>query len=50
MPKDKALSGGYVLLSLAAPHHRREGLVLCWRYVKGKQYTGPLPAAAGRQH
>jgi hypothetical protein len=24
---DKALNRGYVLLPLAAPHHRREGLV-----------------------
>jgi hypothetical protein len=26
-PIDKALNRGYVLLPLAAPHHRREGLV-----------------------
>ena len=34
---DKALNRGYVLLPLAAPHHRREGLVFRWPSDKGKQ-------------
>jgi hypothetical protein len=42
---DKALRWGYVLLPLAAPHHRREGLVFRWPSDKGKRYVGPLPAA-----
>ena len=39
---DKALKWGYVLLPLAAPHHRREGLVFCWPSDKGKQ-SWPSP-------
>jgi hypothetical protein len=34
---DKALNRGYVLSPLAAPHHRREGLVFRWPSNKGKQ-------------
>jgi len=43
MPIDKALNRGYVLSPLAAPHHRREGLVLCWPSDKGKAVHGPSP-------
>ena len=43
MPIDKALNRGYVLSALAAPHHRREGLVLCWPSDKGKAVHGPSP-------
>jgi len=32
---DKALNRGYVLLPLAAPHHRRDGLV-CFRPCTGQ--------------
>ena len=45
MPIDRPSTRGYVLLPLAAPHHRREGLVFCGPSDKGKQYTGPPPAA-----
>jgi hypothetical protein len=35
---DKALTRwGYVLSPLAAPHHRRDGLVFGWPSDKGKQ-------------
>jgi hypothetical protein len=34
---DKALKRGYVLSPLAAPHHRRDGLVFGWPSDKGKQ-------------
>ena len=33
---DKALNWGYVLLPLAAPHHRREGLVFGWPSAQGQ--------------
>jgi hypothetical protein len=33
---DKALNRGYVLLPLAAPHHRRDGLV-CFRPSTGQE-------------
>ena len=39
---DKALNRGYVLLPLAAPHHRREGLVFVGPPDKGKQ-SRPSP-------
>jgi len=39
---DKALDRGYVLSPLAAPHHRREGLVFHRPSVKGKQ-SRPSP-------
>jgi hypothetical protein len=45
---DKALKWGYVLSPLAAPHHRREGLVFVWPSVKGKQ-KWPSPGG-GRGH
>ena len=41
---DKALNRGYVLLPLAAPHHRREGLVFLWPSDRASN-RGPLPAA-----
>ena len=42
---DKALANrGYVLLPLAAPHHRREGLVF-GRPSTGQAASGPLPTA-----
>jgi hypothetical protein len=34
---DKALTRGYVLSPLAAPHHRRDGLVFRWPSDKGTQ-------------
>jgi len=34
---DKALTRGYVLSPLAAPHHRRDGLVSVWPSAKGKR-------------
>ena len=39
---DKALKWGYVLSPLAAPHHRREGLVFDWPSDKGKR-SRPSP-------
>ena len=39
---DKALTGGYVLSPLAAPHHRREGLVFGGPSNKGK-HSRPSP-------
>jgi hypothetical protein len=43
---DKALAvRGYVLLPLAAPHHRRDGLVFGRPSTKGQAIGGPLPAA-----
>jgi hypothetical protein len=39
---DKALNRGYVLSPLAAPHHRREGLVFHWPSNKGKR-SRPSP-------
>jgi hypothetical protein len=46
---DKALAvRGYVLLPLAAPHHRRDGLVFGRPSTKGKQ-SWPSPGG-GRGH
>jgi hypothetical protein len=45
---DKALKRGYVLSPLAAPHHRRDGLVFRWPSDKGKQVR-PSPGG-GRGH
>ena len=46
---DKALAGwGYVLLPLAAPHHRRDGLVFGRPSTKGEQ-SWPSPGG-GRGH
>jgi hypothetical protein len=45
---DKALTRGYVLSPLAAPHHRRDGLVLVRPSAKGKQ-KWPSPDG-GRGH
>jgi hypothetical protein len=43
---DKALAArGYVLLPLAAPHHRRDGLVFGRPSTKGQAIAAPLPAA-----
>ena len=43
---DKALAvRGYVLLPLAAPHHRRDGLVFGRPSAKRASDRGPLPAA-----
>ena len=43
---DKALDHwGYVLLPLAAPHHRRDGLVFGRPSTTGASNSGPLPAA-----
>ena len=43
---DKALTTrGYVLLPLAAPHHRRDGLVFGRPSTQGQASSGPLPAA-----
>jgi hypothetical protein len=39
---DKALKRGYVLLPLAAPHHRRDGLVFGRPSDKGKE-SRPSP-------
>ena len=39
---DKALTRGYVLSPLAAPHHRRDGLVFDWPSAKGKR-SRPSP-------
>jgi hypothetical protein len=39
---DKALNRGYVLLPLAAPHHRRDGLVFGKPSDKGKE-SRPSP-------
>jgi len=39
---DKALNWGYVLLPLAAPHHRQKGLVFGRPSDKGKQ-SRPSP-------
>ena len=36
---------GYVLLPLAAPHHRRDGLVFGRPFHQGASNSGPLPAA-----
>jgi hypothetical protein len=41
---DKALKRGYVLLPLAAPHHRRAGLGLLSALHTGKD-SWPSPAA-----
>ena len=47
---DKALhNGGYVLSPLAAPHHRRDGLVFRWPSTKG-QAIGALSRRRSRQH
>ena len=43
MPIDKALNRGYVLSPLAAPHHRRERLILGWPADKDKAVHGPSP-------
>jgi len=45
---DKALNRGYVLLPLAAPHHRRDGLV-CFRPWHG-QATKALSRRRSRHH
>jgi hypothetical protein len=45
---DKALTRGYVLSPLAAPHHRRDGLVFRWPSAQGKQVR-PSPDG-GRGH
>jgi hypothetical protein len=45
---DKALTRGYVLSPLAAPHHRRDGLVFRWPSDKGTQVR-PSPGG-GRGH
>ena len=45
---DKALTRGYVLSPLAAPHHRRDGLVFRWPSDKGTQVR-PSPDG-GRGH
>ena len=42
---DKALKRGFVLSPLAAPHHRRDGLVFGWPSDKGKQQR-PSPGGA----
>jgi len=39
---DKALNRGYVLLPLAAPHHRRDGLLFGRPSTKGKE-SRPSP-------
>ena len=46
MPIDRPSTRGYVLLPLAAPHHRREGLVHERPSTRGGQaLRSPLPAA-----
>jgi len=40
----QALNRGYVLLPLAAPHHRRDGLV-CFRPCTGQVVPALFPAA-----
>jgi hypothetical protein len=47
---DKALNRGYVLLPLAAPHHRREGLVFRWPSDKGKQSRPSPDGGRGNNH
>ena len=46
---DKALNRGYVLLPLAAPHHRRDGLVFGGPSTKGKQ-SWPSPGGGRGNH
>jgi hypothetical protein len=46
---DKALTRGYVLLPLAAPHHRRDGLVFGGPSTKGKQ-SWPSPGGGRGNH
>jgi hypothetical protein len=46
---DKSLNRGYVLSPLAAPHHRREGLVFRRPSDKGKQ-SRPSPGGGRGQH
>jgi hypothetical protein len=46
---DKALNRGYVLSPLAAPQHRREGLVFDWPSDKGKQQRPSPGGGRGNQ-
>ena len=46
---DKALNRGYVLLPLAAPHHRRDGLVYDRPSDKGKE-SRPSPGGGRGNH
>ena len=45
MPIDRPSNRGYVLLPLAAPHHRREGLIHERPSTRGQAKQSPLPAA-----
>jgi hypothetical protein len=48
---DEALAGwGYVLLPLAAPHHRRDGLVFGRPSTNGQAKSGPSPGGGRGNH